>query len=80
MLYKILYALDDRKTNSNLSKRGNKTLKNISSGLAKGGGKKTKKNKVSSNSKNKKSKTNYEKKYRQQQTKNRRNNWKTNTQ
>ena len=77
MLYKILYTLEDTGSKTKFKRRNNKTLKKISSGLAKGGGKKTKKNKTLSILKNKKNKTsNMEKQYRQKQTRDRRNKWK----
>ena len=87
MLYKILHALKDDNPHSKKSKIENKTRKKLSSGLAKGGGKKTQKNNTISKKKkplsipkNKKNKTtNMEKQYRQKQTTDRRNKWKNST-
>lgn len=77
MLYKILHALKDDNPHSKKSKMNIKTLKQNTSGLAKGGGRKTKRNKPASISKKKNSKTtNIEKQYRQKQTRFRRNKWK----
>lgn len=87
MLYKILYAIENSYSNPNFEKIENKTRKKLSSGLAKGGGKKTQKNNTISKKKkplsipkNKKNKTtNMEKQYRQKQTTDRRNKWKNST-
>lgn len=77
MLYKILYNLEDTNPNTKVKRRNNRTIKKNPAGLAKGGGKKTKKNKTLSILKNKKNKTsNMEKQYRQKQTTDRRNKWK----
>ena len=84
MLYKILYTLENSNPNLNFKKIESKTHKKLSSGLAKGGGKKTKKNNTISKKKkplsipkNKKTiNSNMEKQYRQKQTIDRRNNWK----